>query len=119
MLVQFERRSRHCGPFKIMAMGGPVRGWRGVGGVKAVQDDSGATAEIFVEPETNASVYRRRRRGHGLGKTVQLCSHTRVRQLKDTGRADVAEVEPANRRATPVRGRRRAGAAPTSRLNNV
>ena len=74
--VQFEQTKPSLRTFlKLWLMGGPVRGWRGVGELKAVQDDSGATAEIFVEPETNrVGLIADDGGGMELGKTVEDCS---------------------------------------------
>ena len=104
--VQFEQTKPSLRTFlKLWLMGGPVRGWRGVGELKAVQDDSGATAEIFVEPETNrVGLIADDGGGMELGKTVQLCvlAHALYDELKDiAGGPDVAEVEPANRLCYP------------------
>ena len=83
-----------------------MRGWRGVGELKAVQDDSGATAEIFVEPETNrVGLIADDGGGMELGKTVQLSvlAHALYDELKDiAGGPEVAEVEPANRLCYPA-----------------
>ena len=104
--VQFESTKPSLRTFlKLWLMGGPVRGWRGVGELKAVQDDSGATAEIFVEPETNrVGLIASDGGGMELGKTVQLCvlAHALYDELKDiAGGPEVAEVEPANRLCYP------------------
>ena len=104
--VQFESTKPSLRTFlKLWLMGGPVRGWRGVGELKAVQDDSGATAEIFVEPETNrVGLIADDGGGMELGRTVQLCvlAHALYDELKDiAGGPEVAEVEPANRLCYP------------------
>ena len=104
--VQFEQTKPSLRTFlKLWLMGGPVRGWRGVGELKAVQDDSGATAEIFVEPETNrVGLIADDGGGMELGKTVQLSvlAHALYDELKDiAGGPEVAEVEPAKRLCYP------------------
>jgi len=105
--VQFESTKPSLRTLlKFWLMGAPVRGWRALGELKAVQDDTGAVAEIFVEVETNrVGLIADDGGGLELGKTVQLSvlAHALYDELQDlAGGEGVAEVKPEDRLCYPA-----------------